>query len=222
MTRTAFGVAMLALLAVACTSAGAPTQEASPAPTLERTATPIAEATSTPAVTNSPTATPMTPPAIRYHPASARTGIAVVDEVMAEILAGGADALSARVQMTTAPCRDLAIYLFACPPGVPEGTSVSRFNSSSCNIRGIDSVELAREQVRSVIPMPMKIHSVVSSDPSAGLPASYWIYFGVLTEDDQTAAATLWLAADGSIVGFHRCGFPTVSGNWTFLLPPVE
>jgi hypothetical protein len=219
-TRLAFTVAVLVLLGAACTSDAPP---ATPAATAtEAPATLEAAVTAETPMPPPPAATPTVLPAIRYHPESTRTGVEVVDAVIAEILEGDGDALSARVRMATAPCRDLVIYLFECGEGVPEGTPVHRFNSSSCNILGIESIELARERVRAAVPTALLIHSVSRREVSADQPASYWIYFGVLTEDDQRAAATFWLASDGGLVGVHHCGFPASGGSSEFLLPPVE
>jgi hypothetical protein len=181
---------------------------------------------------------PWTPPAnmLRTYPWSTRTGVAVVDSVLAALETGG----PLPVQGTQIACVEEPQGIGAppmCPEGVAEGTLVDGFFSSTCEGSWGLVREIHADQLFGQNPGPKRLFAVGRPDPPSrgveeggGLPRDYLIVLALPLEsggDWEAAPYTLGIRGGGVVSTHVPCGGtlegwaidPTLTANG-WLLPP--
>ena len=143
-----------------------------------------------------------------------RTGIDVVDKVIAAVEADDIEKLMSFVRFTDVPCtstRPTSIPIVRCPTGEPDGSPVGALLSASCEGTWMEAADGATDRLRSSLSVTgSTVYAVYHPARAASEAFPAVAYAVVLTFplNGQTAGFALLLDDEG-IVGYDvDCGLP--------------
>lgn len=197
-----------------CGANDGPQAPASPSPSATAAGTngtPAASPTASPSATTAPGASDV-PWAVPVHAPGTRTGVDIVDRVIAAAEAGDVATLVTLAAFRDVECEDseTGMHPYQCPPGVPDGTLVSAVSAAYSERTFIspDGMEQAIAEaffrlLGQGADLALRLYAVAELDED---PFEAGSTYRVLLAFPDGTGRQLWVSADGIAVVWFGCG----------------